>query len=155
MPQQPAREQIPGPARLACPAECRADRPRWVHHDRLLDVETDPDAIVELFETAVTWAELEYPEDTTIPPARWVEFAEKHRWRDPERALRIFTLAADAALRGTRAGAPVAVLGNAVGMSAGVGAGLGSGLGSGPGSGDGICPTLVPATPPRHLRVAP
>jgi hypothetical protein len=143
VPEQPAREQIPAPARLACPAECRADHPWRTHHDRLIDVETDPDAIVELFETAVTWAELEYPEDSTIPPARWVEFAEKHRWRDPERALRIFTLAADAALRGTRTAAPAAALGRAVGMTAGMA------------GGDGICPTLVPATPPRHLRVAP
>ncbi|MCE0765204.1 hypothetical protein LWC35_20200 [Pseudonocardia kujensis] len=144
MPEQPAREQRSVPARLACPAECRAGRSWGAHHDRLLDVETDPDAIVELFETAVTWAELEYPEETTIPPARWVEFAEKHRWRDPERALRIFALAADAALRGTRAAAPVA-LGRAVGMDTGTTAG----------PGEGICPTLVPAGPPRHLRVAP
>ncbi|MEU7812369.1 hypothetical protein [Pseudonocardia sp. NPDC049154] len=139
MPEQPPREQSAVPARLACPAECRADHPRRAHHDRLLDVETDPDAVVDLFETAVTWGELEYPEETTIPPARWVEFAEKHRWRDPERALRIFSLAADAALRGTRTAAPVAALGKAVGA----------------GIGDGICPTLAPATPPRHLRVAP
>jgi hypothetical protein len=95
-------------------------------------VETDPDAVVELFETAVTWAELEYPEDETIPPARWVEFAEKHRWRDPQRALRIFLLAADVAVRGTRP-APVPLVRAA---------------------GDGVCPTLVPA-PQRHLRLAP
>jgi hypothetical protein len=117
---------MPEPARLACPAECRADHARRAHHDRLLAVETDADAVVELFETAVTWAELEYPEDSTIPPAQWVEFAERHRWRDPERALRIFLLAADAALR-----APVPLSRAA---------------------GDGICPTLVPA--PRHLRLA-
>jgi hypothetical protein len=143
VPEQPAREQSALPARLACPAECRADPARRAHHDRLLDVETDPDALVELFETAVTWAELEYPEETTIPPARWVEFAERHRWQDPERALRIFSLAADAALRGARTVAPVAALGRAVGMDAGIGAG------------DGICPTLAPTTPSRHLRVAP
>ncbi|MCE3553761.1 hypothetical protein LWC33_20175 [Pseudonocardia sp. RS11V-5] len=140
MPEQPAGRQMPVPARLACPAECRADHPWRAHHDRLLDVETDPDAVVDLFETAVTWAELEYPEETTIPPARWVEFADRHRWRDPERARRIFSLAADAALRGTRVTAPTA-LDRAVGMTEGLG--------------DGICPTLVPATPPRHLRVAP
>ncbi|WP_433503971.1 hypothetical protein ACQP04_30520 [Pseudonocardia halophobica] len=141
MPEQPPCEQIPVPARLACPGECRADHPWRAHHDRLLDVETDPDAVVDLFETAVTWSELEYPEETTIPPARWVEFAEKHRWRDTERALRIFSLAADAALRGTRTAAPIVALGKAVGMVAGMG--------------EGICPTLAPATPPRHLRVAP
>jgi hypothetical protein len=94
-------------------------------------VETDPDAVVELFETAVTWAELEYPEEATIPPARWVEFAEEHRWQDPDRALRIFLLAADVALRGTRTLREPLVRA----------------------SGDGICPTLAPA-PHRHLRLA-
>ncbi|MCF7550412.1 hypothetical protein [Pseudonocardia sp. WMMC193] len=116
--------------RLACPAECRGDRARRAHHDRLLAVETDPDAVVELFETAVTWAELEYPAESTIPPAQWVEFAEKHRWQDPDRALRIFLLAADIARRGART--PVQPHARAVG--------------------DGVCPTLVPA--PRHLRLA-
>lgn len=119
-------------ALLACPAECRADLAHRAHHDRLLAVERDTDAVVELFETAVTWAELEYPEDTTIPPAQWVEFAERHRWQDPDRVLRIFLLAADMAGRGARpAPAPLVRA-----------------------SGDGICPTLAPA-PVRHLRIAP
>jgi hypothetical protein len=120
------------PARIDCPAECRADAPRRAHHDRLLAVETDADALLDLFETAVTWAELEYDESATVPPARWVEFAEKHRWQDPDRAQRIFSLAADAALRGLRPTRNPLVRA----------------------SGDGICPTLAPA-PPRHLRVAP
>ncbi|GAA4554024.1 hypothetical protein [Pseudonocardia xishanensis] len=119
-------------ALLACPAECRADHPRRAHHDRLLAVERDADAVLELFETAVTWAELEYPEETTIPPARWVEFARMHRWQDPDRVLRIFLLAADMAGRSARP-APVPLV---------------------RASGDGICPTLAPA-PERHLRLAP
>lgn len=119
--------------RLACPVdsrECRGDHARRAHHDRLLAVETDPDAVVELFETAVTWAELEYPAESTVPPAGWVDFAERHRWQDPDRALRIFMLAADIALRGTApARAPLVRA-----------------------AGDGICPTLAPT--PRHLRLA-
>jgi hypothetical protein len=119
--------------RLACPAECRGDLAHRAHHDRLLAVETDPDAVVELFETAVTWAELEYPADSTIPPARWVEFAERHRWQDPDRALRIFLLAADVALRGGRRESPPLVRAAGDGLA-------------------GVCPTLAPA--PRHLRLA-
>ncbi|GAA1875280.1 hypothetical protein GCM10009836_65670 [Pseudonocardia ailaonensis] len=120
------------PARIDCPAECRADTARRAHHDRLLAVESDPDAVLDLFETAVTWAELEYDESATVPPARWVEFAQMHRWQNPERALRLFSTAADAALRGRRPTSDPLVRA----------------------SGDGICPTLVPA-PTRHLRLAP
>ena len=123
------------PARIGCTAQCRTDTARRAHHDRLLAVESDADAVVELFETAVTWGELEYDEAETIAPARWVEFAERHRWQDPERALRILALAADAALRGVRLPArPTASLSLA--------------------AGDGVCPTLAPATT-RHLRLAP
>jgi hypothetical protein len=127
------------PANVACPAECRRDPARVAHHDRLLRIETDPNAIVELFEIAVTWAELEYPVNEMIAPSSWPAFAEKHRWQDPERALRILALASDVALRGARTPAPAQ---NATLSLA---------------SGDGICPTLVgtpsPSGPP-HLRLA-
>jgi hypothetical protein len=125
--------------RLACPTECRGDHARRAHHDRLLAVETDPDAVVELFETAVTWAELEYPEDSTIPPGRWVEFAETHRWQDPDRALRIFLLASDIALRAPRVVPAPLVRAAGDGLTTAAPA-------------EGVCPTLAPA--PRHLRLA-
>lgn len=90
------------PTRVACHVRCSRDPARRAHHDQLL-VDTDPDALLELFDLAVTWAELEYPADRMIPPDRWLEFAERHRWRDRERSLRIFGLAADIALRAVRA----------------------------------------------------
>jgi hypothetical protein len=120
--------------RLACHGQCRPDPDRQAHHNLLLRVETDPDALVELFETAVTWAELEYSPETTIPPHQWLDFAERHRWQDPERVQRIFGLATDIALRATPAPEP-----RELGMAAG----------------SGICPTLDPVEPPRRrLRLA-
>ncbi|WP_433275611.1 hypothetical protein ACQPZA_30890 [Pseudonocardia xinjiangensis] len=122
--------------RLACHGQCRPDPARHVHHDQLLRVESDPDAMVDLFETAVTWAELEYPTDTTIAPHEWLDFAQRHRWHDPERMLRIFGLATDIALRAAPAPAPAA-------------------LGMAMAAGSGICPALDPVEPPRRrLRVA-
>ena len=121
--------------RLACHGQCRSDPERQAHHNQLLRVETDPDALVDLFETAVTWAELEYSAETTIPPHEWLDFAERHRWQDLERMQRIFGLATDIAMRATAA--PVARA--ALGMAAG----------------SGICPTLDPVDPPRRrLRLA-
>ncbi|MCW0212514.1 MAG: hypothetical protein OJJ54_04075 [Pseudonocardia sp.] len=126
---------------VACPAECRRDLARAAHHDRLLRIDADPDAIAELFEIAVTWAELEYPVEEMIAPAAWTDFAERHRWQHPDRALRLLALASDVALRGGRPA--VAVRDETLSMA----------------SGDGICPTLVgtsrqaaAATP--HLRLA-
>jgi len=85
---------------LVCRARCHREVGRRAHHDALLRVENDTDAMLDLFETAVTWAELDHPADATIPPARWVTFAEQHQWQDPERMCRIFGLATDIALRG-------------------------------------------------------
>jgi hypothetical protein len=121
---------------LACHGGCRGDRSRRAHHDRLLAVETDPDAVLELFDLAVTWHELEYDTDEMVAPSRWTEFAERHRWQDPERAARIFGLATDIAMRALPTVAPAAPLSMA--------------------AGSGICPTLVPAAGPRpiHLSVA-
>lgn len=115
-----------GLARLACHGQCRPEPARRAHHDQLLRVETDPDAVVELLELAVTWTELEYPEAEMIAPARWLDFAQRHRWQDPERALRIFSLAVDVALR------------------AAPGAGVSGPAELGMAAGSGICPALVP-----------
>ena len=116
-------------AHLACHGGCRPDPARRAHHDRLLAVETDPDAMLELFDLAVTWHELEYDPATTIAPACWPEFAERHRWQDPARAERIFALAVDIAARALPA-SPLSLA-----------------------AGSGICETLAPARAP-HLRVA-
>jgi hypothetical protein len=118
-------------ARLACDGRCRPDPERRAHHDRLLRAESDPDAMVDLFETAVTWAELEYS-PRTIPPHEWIDFAESHRWHDADRMLWIFGLATDMALRGAPAAdREPAALGLAAGSE--------------------ICP--APVEPRRHLRV--
>jgi hypothetical protein len=88
---------------------CRPERRTRAHHDRLLRVEDDPDEVVELLELAVTWSELDYSEVAVVPPEAWIDFAVGHRWRHPERVLRLFSLAADVALRGPhRLPAPVA-----------------------------------------------
>lgn len=79
---------------------CRPEPRTRAHHDRLLRVEDDPDEVVELLELAVTWSELDYSEVEVVPPEAWIDFAVGHRWRHPERVLRLFSLAADVALRG-------------------------------------------------------
>ncbi|GAA4755893.1 hypothetical protein [Actinomycetospora chibensis] len=79
---------------------CRPDRRTRIHHDRLLRVEDDPDEVIELLELAVTWGELDYSESDVVPPEAWIDFAAGHRWRHPERVLRLFSVAADVALRG-------------------------------------------------------
>lgn len=130
--------------RLACHGQCRPDPDRQAHHDLLLRVESDPDALVELFETAVTWTELEYSPETTIPPHEWLDFVERHRWQQPERVARIFGLATDIALRGARVSTPAATGTAELHMPA-----LGMAAGSG------ICPALDPVEPPRRrLRLA-
>jgi hypothetical protein len=68
------------------------------HHDRLLAVEGDTDAVLDLFELAVTWGELDYSTVGVIPPSEWAMFAAQHRWQDPARCERLFALATDAAL---------------------------------------------------------
>jgi hypothetical protein len=83
---------------LVCRCGHRRD-PARVHHDQLLRVATDQDALLALFDLAVTWSELEYPAEQMIPPARWLEFDEEHRWPDPERVRQIFQLATDVAMR--------------------------------------------------------
>lgn len=99
---------------LACHGRCRPDPQRRAHHDRLLAVETDPDALLDLLELAVTWRELDWSDAGVVPPEEWLDFAERHRWQDPGRALRIFGLARDVALRG----APARTLGPALAAQA-------------------------------------
>lgn len=84
------------PTYAACRGRCHSDTARRAHHDELLRVETDHDAMLELFELAVTWTELQYPPDM-IPPEQWLDFALRHHWRDPEHVLRVFSLATDIA----------------------------------------------------------
>lgn len=85
-------------ARCGCPPSLR----RCAHHDRLLAVESDPDAVLDLFELAVTWSELDYTGQDVLPPEAWLDFADEHCWRRPERVMRLFALASDVALRGAR-----------------------------------------------------
>jgi hypothetical protein len=91
---------VPMPIHAAGSCGCRPSRRRCDHHDRLLAVECDPDAMIDLFELAVTWAELDYSEADVLPPEAWIDFADDHRWRRPDRMARVFALAADIALRG-------------------------------------------------------
>ncbi|MEJ2885238.1 hypothetical protein [Actinomycetospora aeridis] len=88
-----------GAVRCGCPATLRGS----AHHDRLLAVESDPDAVLDLLEIAVTWGELDYSGAEVVPPESWLDFASDHVWRCPDRALRLFALAADVALRGAPA----------------------------------------------------
>lgn len=81
--------------RDACPAG-----PRRAHHDRLLTVDTDTDALLELMELAVTWHELDHPRERLVPPVEWSTFAERHHWVCPERAEQAFLLAVDVVDRG-------------------------------------------------------
>lgn len=83
--------------RAVCTAGCAVDPALRAHHDRLLTVEHDTDELLELLELAVTWAELEYADEPLLGPEQWVDFAATHLWAEPERAARIFSLAADVA----------------------------------------------------------
>ncbi|HEX4253029.1 MAG TPA: hypothetical protein VH008_34525 [Pseudonocardia sp.] len=71
------------------------------HHDRLLAVDTDPDAVLELLEIAVTWHELDYSDSEVAGPGDWLTFAGEHSWSDPERAERVLSLAVDIVGRGS------------------------------------------------------
>lgn len=68
------------------------------HHDRLLAVEEDVDALLDLLELAVTWGELDYSTAAVIPPREWPAFLVQHRWKDTQRCERLFALATDIAL---------------------------------------------------------
>lgn len=97
----------PVPTRLSCRGgACGASTYRE-HHDRLLTVDTDPDALLGLIELAVTWHELDYSTEPVVGPRQWPTFVDRHHWMLPERAAWAFELAVD--IVGRRAvGAPPA-----------------------------------------------
>jgi hypothetical protein len=81
------------PRRCLRPCDVAARYP--AHHNRLLAVDTDTDALLELLEIAVSWHELDYSQAAVVGPGDWSRFAEEHRWTLPERAERAFSLALD------------------------------------------------------------
>lgn len=83
------------------------------HHDRLLAVDTDPDALLGLIELAVTWHELDYSAEPVVGPWDWMTFADRHEWVFPDRAAWAFALAVDIVGR-RAAGAPPAGIGGVV-----------------------------------------
>lgn len=103
----------PVPSRLtSCGGECGAVEYR-AHHDRLLAVDTDPDALLGLIELAVTWHELDYSTEPVVGPRAWLTFADRHDWTSPDRAAWAFALAVD--IVGRRAvGAPPVGIGGVV-----------------------------------------
>ena len=90
---------------MGCRGRCGfgAETATEPHHRILMGIETDLDVLLELFELAVTWPELEYAESPVIGPEAWMQFFERHRWSDPDRAERIFSLATDIAMIAARA----------------------------------------------------
>jgi hypothetical protein len=74
---------------------CPFARAAPIHHDALLQVEHDLDALLSLLELAVTWHELDYADESIVPPCYWVEFAATHSWRCAATVDRIFGLAVD------------------------------------------------------------
>ena len=88
---------------VRCGAMCAVDGGTERHHNRLTAIEYDPDVLLELMELAVTWPELEYSESDTIPPDSWMAFVAGHRWADPDRVTRIFSIATDIVMTSTRA----------------------------------------------------
>jgi RimJ/RimL family protein N-acetyltransferase len=83
---------VPDPPRVAT---CACTARHRDHHDRLLAVDRDPDALLELFELAVTWHELDYSAEPVLGPREWMTFADDHRWLYPDRAAWAFALAVD------------------------------------------------------------
>jgi hypothetical protein len=74
------------------------------HHDRLLAVDREIGALLDLFDLAVTWGELDYSGQRLVAPMRWPAFVSAHPWHDVERAKQIFQLASDVALHSARVG---------------------------------------------------
>jgi hypothetical protein len=102
----PALDQVDleSPVRHSeCRATCACDAATEWHHARLTMMESDQDALLELFELALTWYELEYSETPIIPPDQWMSFVENHCWSDPGRVERIFSIATDLVMMAGRA----------------------------------------------------
>lgn len=89
-------------AHVPARAGCCLDRATRDHHDRLLTVDVDVEALLALLELAVTWHELDYSGARVVGPAAWPEFVAQHRWRYPERAEQAFGLALDIVGRAPR-----------------------------------------------------
>jgi hypothetical protein len=87
------------PRLFTCRGRCAFGARQAEHHDRLLAVDTDLDVLLELFEIAVTWHELDYSDADVIGPSDWLTFADTHTWHFPERATRALSLAVDIAAR--------------------------------------------------------
>jgi hypothetical protein len=87
----------------ACRDTCAFDPAAETHHAVLTRMESDQDALLELFELALTWHELEYSEMPIIPPDQWMAFVENHHWSDPDRVERIFSVATDLVMMAGRA----------------------------------------------------
>jgi hypothetical protein len=84
------------PVRLsACLGHCAHAGLSPDHHDRLLCVDSEPDALLELLELAMTWHELDYSESPVVAPEHWARFLDSHVWANPELAERAFLLAED------------------------------------------------------------
>ncbi len=96
------------PRLVTCGRECAVATRFPDHHDRLLAIDRDIDILLELFEIAVTWHELDYSESGLVGPDCWLDFAESHAWRFPDRAYRALALASDVARRRV-AGSPTSV----------------------------------------------
>ena len=64
-----------------------------------MNVDADVAMVLELLELATTWEELDYSGEAVIPPCDWLDFAATHNWRDPELAVRLFSVATDVASR--------------------------------------------------------
>lgn len=90
----------------SCHGKCAVAARYPEHHDRLLAVDTDADALLELLEIAVTWHELDYSDAEVAGPGDWLRFAGEHSWSLPERAERVFSLAVDIVGRGSVAPVP-------------------------------------------------
>jgi hypothetical protein len=87
------------PRSFTCRGRCSVAARHAEHHDRLLTLDTDLDTLLELFEIAVTWHELDYSNADVIGPSDWLTFADTHTWRFPDRAARALSLAVDIAAR--------------------------------------------------------
>jgi hypothetical protein len=78
-----------------CRATCAFGGVMIGHHNRLMAIEEDPDALVELMELAVTLPELDFSHIPIVPPGLWMAFVGSHVWVSPHRVERIFSVATD------------------------------------------------------------
>jgi hypothetical protein len=102
------------PRFVTCRGQCAPATRQPGHHDRLLTVDTDIDALLELLEIAVTWHELDYSDADLLGPSEWLTFADTHSWRFPDRAARALSLAFDIASRRPAGPAPRAPLADVI-----------------------------------------